>query len=156
MSMKMKTCVLWLTVLILTLVSCRHESPVAVEVRPSEDVPGTVEVSLTPPRDTGVDVDESRRTATANFPKKSTSLSETVNGHSFIGVLATGNGDRVKVLAARQADNAERIRVIVETTRPLRLTVRFDRDGGHARGWVVETLPPGDHDVLATPAGLSE
>jgi hypothetical protein len=145
MSMQMKSYVLCLTVLFLALTGCRDESPVLVEVRPSEDVPGTLVVSL-----------RNHFRETAGVSQVSTSLKETIDGHSFIGVLATESAEQVKVLAAKQANREERIRVIVETTRPLRLTVRFDKDGGNSRGPVVKTFPPGNHDVLATPAGLSE
>lgn len=142
--------------LIATLIGCDRESPVLVEVRPSQDVPGTLEVSLRPPEDTKVNVDESQREATSRFPATSTSLSETVDGHSLIGVLATGSGDRVKVLAARQPDSDTRIRVIVETTRRLHLIVRFDKNESTELGPVAETVSPGDYDLIATPAGISK
>lgn len=129
------TIIILLTLLITISAGCERKQPVVIHISQSQTLPGELSVSIVGGLGN-------------NTPDEHTSLSETIQGKSFIGVLVTGKNDRVKVLAARENNGEASIHIITQTTRQLSLIVR--PPGNPSPTPIEKSLPPGTHDFHLT------
>lgn len=130
-------------VLLIALGGCHKEEPVSlpVTVEPDRSVDGGV-------------------TTTFHFDgrihkKFMTSVEiELIDGREFRGLQGTSGANRTKILAAWHSDSHDQIRVILETTLPVSLTVCFDPKAAKSQRHISRLISPGRHDLVATPSGF--